>query len=90
MKLDNTALRLLVKSYANGLLERQQYLKIRQQLLNKLSSEGEINQEDLQNFMKLHHESENRSAMTSYSASDWLIIALGLLAAATLALILFG
>jgi len=38
MTLTNSPVRLLVKTYANGLLERKQYLEIRQQLLRKLSN----------------------------------------------------
>lgn len=90
MKLEDTALRLLVKSYASELLNRDQYLKIRKQLLNKLSKEGHIDQVDLQNFMKIYQESEANTGANKYSASDWVIIGLGLIAAVTLALILFG
>lgn len=90
MKLDDTALRLLVKSYASELLDRDQYLKIRKQILNKLSKEGHVDQLDLQNYMKIYQQSGEDTGTNKYSGSDWLIISLGLIAAATLALILFG
>lgn len=90
MKIEDSALRLLVKSYANELLDREQYLKIRKLLLNKLSSEGQIDHADLQNFMKIYQDTNNDHTGTIYSASDWVIITLGLLAAAALGMILFG
>lgn len=90
MKLDDSALRLLVKSYANELLEREQYLKIRKHLLHKLATDGQIDQKDLQNFMKIHHDTESNSGHSNYSASEWLIIVLGVMAAAVLAFFLFG
>ena len=90
MKLDDSALRLLVKSYANELLEREQYLKIRKHLLHKLSIDGHIDQKDLQNFMKIYHDTESNNNQSKYSTSEWVIIVLGILAAAALALILFG
>lgn len=89
MTLTDTPLRLLVKTYANGLVDRKQYLEIRHQLLKKLSSHGSIAHEDLQNFLSLHMDTEEPSVTKNYSASDWVIIILGLLAAVVLGLVLY-
>jgi len=90
MTLSNTPLRLLVKSYANGLLDRQQYLDIRQQILKKLSTKGNISNDDLQNFLKIYQDTSDNKTSSRYSPTDWLIIALGLAAASALGFILFG
>jgi len=87
MTLINTPLRLLVKSYANGLLDRQQYLEIRLQVLKKLASSGKISHDDLQNFMQIYQDTGNPKILNSYSVSDWLIIILGMFAASALAYI---
>ncbi len=90
MKLSESPLRILVKSYANGLLEREQYLEIRHQLLQKLSHQGEITQQDLQRLLKQFQQDDEPGGWVSgYSASDWVIVILGLLAAATLGYILY-
>lgn len=83
-------LRLLVKSYESGLLERDQYLKVRQQLLKKLSSNGMITQEDLKNFLSIYQDDEQKKSFNNYSVSDWIIIMLGLFAAATLGIFLYN
>ena len=90
MTLTNSPIRLLVKSYANGLLERDQYLEIRQQLLKKLSTKGKLSHSDLQNFLNLYMETEEQPVTRRYSASDWIIIILGLMAAAALGVILYS
>ena len=87
---NHSPLRLLVKSYENGLLDRDQYLEVRQQLLKKLSSIGKITQEDLRNFLEIYQDTEQQDSLKSYSASDWIIIILGLLAAATLGIVLYN
>lgn len=90
MTLTDTPLRLLVKTYANGLLDRKQYLEIRSQLLKKLARQGSITHDDLQNFLSLHRGTDEPSAINIYTASDWIIIILGLLAAVVLGLVLYG
>lgn len=90
MTLSDTPLRLLVKAYASGLLDRKQYLDIRQQLLKKLSHHGNISHDDLQNFMSIHMDTEQHSVTRSYSISDWIIIVLGLIAATVLGFVLYG
>ena len=87
---NDTPLRLLVKSYANGLLERDQYLDIRKKLLKKLSSEGHINHKAFQSLMKSYQDQGQISTLSSYSVSDWIIIVLGLMAAVTLGLFLYN
>ncbi|MBT3205555.1 MAG: hypothetical protein HOM14_00150 [Gammaproteobacteria bacterium] len=86
----DSPLRLLVKSYSNGLIDRHQYLEIRTQLLKKLSAQGEVTQEDLKNFLNINQDMVKESFWGGYSISDWIIIILGLMAAATLALFLYN
>jgi len=90
MKLDESPLRLLVKSYTSGLIDREQYLEVRQQLLKKLSNNGQITQEDVKNFHGIYQNTEAGNSLGNYSFSDWVIIILGLLAAAALGIILYG
>lgn len=91
MTLTNTPLRLLVKTYANGLIDRSQYLEVRQQLLKKLSSHGELSHEDLQNFLSIFMDTEeDQQESKQYSFSDWIIIVLGLMAAVVLAFVLYS
>ena len=87
---NDSPLRLLVKSYENGLLNREQYLDVRVQLLRKLSSQGSVSHDELKNFLKIYKDTEQPTARKSYSTSDWIIIILGLLAALALAAILYG
>ena len=90
MKLADSPLRILVKSYANGILDRQQYLKIREHLLKKLALNGTISEEDLENFLKLYRDTEEPVTSKGYSAADWFIIVLGLSAALALGFILYS
>lgn len=84
--------RLLVKSYANNVITREEYVKIRAELLKKLQSTGSIEDADLKNFTLLSQGSAKTTPVTekSYSASDWIIITLGLTASAVLGFILYG
>lgn len=86
----DTPLRLLVKSYSNGLLNRDQYLKVRTELLRKLALQGSIGTDDLENFLKIYRDTDQPETGSSYSLSDWLIIILGIFAAGALAIILYG
>ena len=45
--------RYLAKTYANDLISREHYVIIRAQLLKKLQSKGIIDDDDLQNFIRL-------------------------------------
>lgn len=86
----DTPLRILVKSYRNGLLERDQYVKIRQELLRKLSSKGMIDHQQLENLLQKYQGADDPETTSRYSTSDWIIIILGLLAAGALGVILYG
>jgi hypothetical protein len=90
MTLSNTPLRILVKSYASGLLTRRQYLEVRKRLLQTLAKQGQLSHEDLERLMKSRVKSESPKTFRKYSASDWIIIALGLLAAASMGFILYN
>jgi len=82
-------LRLLAKTYANELITRKQYVEIRAHLLKRLESNGTITAGDLKNFTTLTQGPEPESQARSYTASDWLIIGLGLVASAVLAYVLY-
>ena len=83
-------LRLLAKTYANELITRDQYVEIRAHLLKRLEKKGKITDADLKNFTTLTQGPEPASEARSYTSSDWFIIALGLIAAAILAFVLYG
>ena len=90
MRMSNSPLRLLVKSYADNMLDRNHYLEIRKQLLNKLAETGEISHEELLELLEVHRKEQDVPLSERYSPSDWFIIALGLIAAAGLGMILIG
>ena len=83
-------LRLLAKSYANELITREQYVEIRAHLLKRLEKKGKVTAADLKNLTTLTQGPEPAPIVRSYTSSDWLIIALGLVAAAILAFVLYG
>jgi hypothetical protein len=83
-------LRLLAKTYANELITREQYVEIRAHLLKRLEKKGAITAADLKNFSSLIQGPEPAPEVRSYTSSDWLIISLGLVAAAVLAFVLYG
>lgn len=80
--------RLLVKTYASHMLTRDQYIKIRVQLLKKLQSSGKVTTEDLNNFTNISLGNPPLEKEKSYSLSDWIIIALGLIAIIVLVLVI--
>ena len=82
--------RLLAKSYSNNVVSREEYVKIRSQLLNKLQSTGSLEDTDLKNFTNISDNSGLPVTEKSYTSSDWIIITLGLVASAVLAYILYG
>ena len=90
MTLKDSPIRLLFKSYANGILNRQQYLEIRKELLFKLEHQGKVEHEDLANFLKLYQEKTEQPDLKKYSHSDWAIIVLGILAASALGYMLYN
>ena len=81
---------MLAKTHANALITREQYIEIRARLLKKLDSRGRIDESDLSNFTKLADETEGGKTQRTYSASDWIIIGLGLAASAVLAYVLYA
>jgi hypothetical protein len=91
MKLDNTPLRTLVKSFSGGVIDREEYLSIRARLLQKLESTGSISDEDLQALLDGSDRQDQPSIPPSrYTRTDWLLILLGLAAATGLAIILYN
>ncbi len=81
---------LLTKTYANHMLTREQYVKIRGQLLKKLQNSGKVTEEDLKNFTDITYGNIAPQTEKSYSSSDWVIIFLGLIAAIVLGFILYN
>lgn len=91
MKLDNTPLRQLVKHFASGNLDREQYVRLRARLLQRLEQKGSLTQKDLEQVLEGVQDSEQPQAPPSrYSHSDWVIILLGLAAALALGVILYS
>ena len=86
----NTPLRMLAKTHANALITRDEYVAIRARMLKKLEAKGHIDDSDLSTFTNLVQKSESEKAHRAYGASDWIIIGLGIVASAVLALILYG
>lgn len=82
-------LRLLVKSYADHSITREEYVHIRTLLLDKLESSGHIKENDLENYLNLKNVKTKNEASVNYGYTDIVIFILGILAAATLAYILF-
>ena len=82
--------RILAKEYAADLITREEYIKLRSNLLVMLQQKGVVSLQDLQNFARLHEATgdDEQEPKERYSKSDWLIIALGLIASLVLAYIL--
>ncbi len=92
MKLDNTPLRTLVKTFAGGIIDRNEYLDIRSRLLQKLEREGRITDSDLKRLMdaETSRDDDVPVATSKYTATDWILILLGLGAAIGLGIILYN
>lgn len=87
----SSPLRLLAKTHANALISREQYVAIRARMLKKLEARGYIDESDLSTFTDLSRKSDRqKKTPRSYSTSDWIIIGLGLIASAVLAMILYS
>lgn len=88
---DQSPFRILAREHAADMLSRDDYIKIRSQMLVTLENKGKVNHQDMDNFLRLHHNNDDMSdsAKQGYSGSDWLIIALGMVAAIVLAYILY-
>ena len=59
-------------------------------MLKKIATQGEISHDEVKNFISIYQDSGEIKANKSYSASDWIIMFLGLAAAIALGIILFG
>ena len=90
MERQSSPLRMLAKTHANALITREQYIQIRARMLKKLDTRGSIDESDLTNFSKLAEASDGGRAKRTYTASDWIIIGLGLAASAVLAYVLYA
>jgi len=83
--------RYLSKTYASDLISREHYVLVRAQLLKKLQLKGSIEEDDLQNFMKLVQSGDDQpKTQKSYTSSDWIIIILGVTASIILGYVLYG
>lgn len=82
--------RLLSKSRSNQLLTREQYVKIRNELLKILQTKGTVSENDLKKITDKMKDKSQPRVDKGYSSSDWIIIALGLIAALVLGFILYN
>lgn len=82
-------LKILVKSYSDELISKEEYIHIRTLLLNKLEKNGVISENDLENFLNLKEISSANAPPSRYHFSDLIIIFLGLSAIIALAYILY-
>lgn len=90
MDIPDSPFRLLAKNYASELITRGQYVTIRAQLLKKLQHKGNVDRADLDNLMLISQGGGKPDKSKSYSASDWIIIALGLAASIALGFMLYS
>ena len=88
---EQSPFRILAIEYAADMLSREDYIAIRSQMLALLQDKGAVSREDLENFVRLNQGEDNDEDLPRerYSASDWLIIGLGLVASLVLAYILY-
>lgn len=82
--------RLLSRSYSNQVVTRDQYVLIRNQLLKKLQSEGNVTEEDLEKITNVACGKSTQDVEKKYSSYDWIIISLGVIAAIVLAFVLYN
>ncbi len=91
MKLKNTPLRTLVKTFSGGIIGREEYISIRSQLLQKLEETGKISESDLDRLLNDGQDTrETPVSDRQYTSMDWILIILGLAAAIALAVILYN
>lgn len=86
----NSPFRLLSKSRSNQILTREQYVKTRNQLLKILQTNGQVTEDDLRKITDSLEDKNQPRIDKSYSPSEWVIIALGLIAAFVLGAILYN
>ncbi len=83
-------LRQLVHAHTEHLISREEYLHLRRLLMDKLEKTGDINANDLDNFLNLKNVSSNNNDQQNYDFSDILIAVLGIVAAAILGYMLYS
>lgn len=82
--------RLLSKTRSNQILTREQYVKARNELLKILQNKGTVTEEDLRKVTDKMRDKSQPKVEKGYSSSDWVIIALGLVAALVLGVVLYN
>ena len=90
MKDPNTPFRYLAKTYSNELISREHYVSVRAQLLKRLQSKGIVGDDDLQDFIRLAKSEDQPKTEKTYTSSDWIIIALGIVASIVLGYVLYS
>lgn len=85
----NSPFRLLSKTRSNQILTREQYVKTRNELLRILLKKGSVSDDDLKRITDSMGDKSQPKVEKSYSSSDWVIIALGLIAALVLGFVLY-
>lgn len=90
MKDPNSPFRYLAKTYSDELISREHYVSVRAQLLKRLQSKGVVGDDDLQNFIRLAKGEDQPKIQKNYTSSDWIIIALGIVASIVLGYVLYG
>ncbi len=90
MKDSNSPFRYLAKTYSDELISREHYVSVRGQLLKRLQSKGIVRDDDLQEFIRLSKGNDQPENPKTYTSSDWIIIALGIVASIVLGFVLYG
>jgi len=90
MKDLNSPFRYLAKTYSNELISREHYVSVRAQLLKRLQSKGIVEDDDLQDFIRLAKSEDQPKTEKTYTSSDWIIIALGIVASIVLGYVLYS
>ncbi len=90
MKDPNSPFRYLAKTYSDELISREHYVSVRAQLLKRLQSKGVVGDDDLQNFIRLAKGEDQPKIQKTYTSSDWIIIALGIVASIVLGYVLYS
>ena len=82
--------RLLSKTRSNQILTREQYVAARNELLKILQTRGSVTEQDLHKITDKMKDKSQPKVKKGYSSSDWVIIALGLIAALVLGAVLYS
>ncbi len=90
MKDLNSPFLYLAKTYSNELISREHYVSVRAQLLKRLQSKGIVGDDDLQDFIRLAKSEDQPKTQKTYTSSDWIIIALGIVASIVLGYVLYS